>query len=48
MVNSHSKSLGKERKISLLIFNIIHFTKYIEDIEIGLQLTRLRIFNTKL
>lgn len=48
MINTHSKSIEKDHKISLLIFNIEHFTEYIEDIEMGSQLTRLGIFNPKL
>jgi len=48
MINNQSKAIRTEQKINLLIFNIEHFTEYIEDIEMGSQLTRLGIFNPKL
>jgi len=34
--------------INLIIFKLQQFTEYIEDIELGLQLTRLGKFNPKL
>jgi len=34
--------------IDLTFFNLQQFTEYIEDIELGLQLTRLGTFNPKL
>jgi len=31
-----------------LVFNLKHFAEYIEDLEMGMQLARLGIFNPKL
>jgi len=45
MINNQSNAIRTEQKINLLIFNIEHFTEYIE---MGSQLTRLGIFNPKL
>lgn len=47
-VNSIVSEKEKSIKLELLIFNLEHFTEYIEDIEMGMQLTRLGIFNPKL
>jgi len=38
----------QHQQIVVLIFNLQQFTEYIEDIELGMQLTRLGIFNPKL
>lgn len=48
IINNQSKILEEEKQLNSLIFNIEHFTEYIEDIELSLQLTRLGIFNPKL
>jgi len=40
--------MEQHQQIAVLIFNLQQFTEYIEDIELGMQLTRLGIFNPKL
>jgi hypothetical protein len=48
-VTNHLNHLREqEQMLALVIFNLQQFTEYIEDIELGLQLTRLGIFNPKL
>jgi len=37
-----------DNKLAIITFNLQEFTEYIEDIELGMQLTRLSIFNPKL
>jgi len=38
----------RDQQVSVLIFNLQHFTEYVEDIELGMQMTRLGLFNPKL
>nr|AAC33319.1 envelope protein [Drosophila virilis] len=47
-MNELDQEKQKGKKLDILIFNLQHFTEYIEDIEMGMQLTRLGIFNPKL
>lgn len=37
-----------DQRLNILLFNLQQFTEYIEDIKLGMQLTRLGIFNPKL
>jgi len=48
LTNHLNNNFEGEQMINLIIFNLQQFTEYIEDIELGLQLTRLGIFNPKL
>jgi len=38
----------RDQQVSVLILNLQHFTDYVEDIELGMQMTRLGLFNPKL
>lgn len=48
VINHLSAISEGDRRLELLVFNLQQFTEYIEDIELGMQLTRLGIFNPKL
>lgn len=48
IINKLKVDKERHQQIAVLIFNLEQFTEYIEDIELGMQLTRLGIFNPKL
>jgi len=48
LTNHLNNNFEGEQMINLIIFKLQQFSEYIEDIELGLQLTRLGIFNSKL
>lgn len=47
-VNRLNENQNENQRLAILIFNLQEFTEYIEDIELGMQFTRLGIFNPKL
>jgi len=48
VINKLKEDVEKEQQASVLIFNLQNFTEYVEDIDLGMQLTRLRLLNPKL
>jgi len=48
IINKHLKYNENEKILELLVYNLEHFAEYIEDLEMGMQLARLGIFNPKL
>jgi len=48
IINKLKEKGKRDQQVSVLIFNLKHFTEYVEDIELGMQMTRLGLFNPKL
>jgi len=48
IINKLKEKGEREQQVNVLIFNLQHFTEYVEDIELGMQMTRLGLFNPKL
>jgi len=48
LINKLNEKGERDQQVSVLIFHLQHFTEYVEDIELGMQITRLGLFNPKL
>jgi len=45
IINKLKVEKEEHQQIAVLIFNLQQFTEYIEDIELGMRLPRLGVFN---
>jgi len=48
IINKLKEKGERDQQVSVSIFNLKHFTEYVEDIELGMQMTRLGLFIPKL
>jgi len=48
IINKLKEKGEREQQVSVLLLNLQHFTEYVEDIELGMQMTRLGLFYPKL